>query len=80
MKSTAFTNTSCPHYPCHEGLAELNCLFCYCPLYSLGDCPGTPEPVEKNGRTFKSCANCVFPHKPENQPVIEQLLKEHYCH
>ena len=25
-----FCNTACQYYPCHEGLEEINCLFCYC--------------------------------------------------
>ena len=34
-----FQNSACPYFPCHEkGNKEFfNCLFCYCPLYALGD-------------------------------------------
>lgn len=28
-----FFNRECQYYPCHEGIEEMNCLFCYCPLY-----------------------------------------------
>ena len=28
-----FSNRECQYYPCHEGIEEMNCLFCYCPLY-----------------------------------------------
>ena len=36
--SRFFQNRECPHFPCHRGIAaeEFNCLFCYCPLYTLG--------------------------------------------
>ncbi|MFW5671451.1 MAG: cysteine-rich small domain-containing protein, partial [Acetivibrio ethanolgignens] len=29
-----FENRECKYFPCHKGLKELNCLFCYCPLYN----------------------------------------------
>ena len=35
---TYFANRECKFYPCHSGAGEdFNCLFCYCPLYALGD-------------------------------------------
>ena len=38
-----FSNTACEHFPCHEGVAagRFNCLFCYCPLYALGEACGS---------------------------------------
>ena len=57
-----FQNKSCEFFPCHEGVAEedFNCLFCYCPLYTLGpDCGGAFRYLE-NG--VKSCEACTFPH------------------
>ena len=38
-----FSNRECQYYPCHEGIEEMNCLFCYCPLYERRHCPGNPE-------------------------------------
>jgi len=38
-----FQNSKCEYFPCHKGVKEedFNCLFCYCPLYMLGeDCGG----------------------------------------
>ncbi|MBQ3009245.1 MAG: metal-binding protein, partial [Oscillospiraceae bacterium] len=29
-----FENRDCEYYPCHKTDHPLNCLFCYCPLYS----------------------------------------------
>ena len=34
-----YCNHECEYFPCHkvpEGF-DFNCLFCYCPLYALGD-------------------------------------------
>lgn len=33
-----FQNKECEYFPCHKGVKEedFNCLFCYCPLYTLG--------------------------------------------
>ena len=56
-------------------LEELNCLFCYCPLYHLKDCPGNPVFKEKNGRTIKVCINCTFPHKAENYDEVIMRLR-----
>lgn len=56
-----FRNTECEYYPCHKTENEFfNCLFCYCPLYVLGeDCGGnftfTPQGI-------KDCSNCLIPH------------------
>lgn len=38
-----FQNKACEFFPCHKGADPdaFNCLFCYCPLYALGeDCHG----------------------------------------
>lgn len=34
-----FQNKLCEFYPCHPGAdpETFSCLFCYCPLYALGD-------------------------------------------
>lgn len=69
-----FENKDCKYYPCHTGVKELNCLFCYCPLYSLENCPGTYECAEVNGKQVKDCTNCTFPHQLENYDKIIQIL------
>lgn len=75
-----FANMACRYYPCHEGLSEINCLFCYCPLYEREDCPGTPEYVKKkDGSVIRSCVHCVFPHRAENYPAMMKLLSEASC-
>lgn len=59
---TFFANTSCKYYPCHENANpdSFNCLFCYCPLYALGDkCGGNYLYTDKG---IKDCSACLLPH------------------
>lgn len=68
-----FKNTECRYFPCHKGADEedFNCLFCYCPLYLLGEkCGG--DYVIKNG--VKSCINCTRPHDPANYEDIIRMV------
>ena len=76
MKNSSrfFENKECEYYPCHEGLEDFNCLFCYCPLHKLEHCPGTPSFIEVSGKMIKDCSNCTFPHEPENYDVIMKFL------
>ncbi|MCR4908383.1 MAG: metal-binding protein [Lachnospiraceae bacterium] len=71
-----FENKDCRFYPCHEGMEEINCLFCYCPFFFLRDCPGTPRITEKDGKKIRVCTDCAFPHRPENYPEMIRLLKD----
>ncbi len=70
-----FENTECKYFPCHKGLDELNCLFCYCPLYNREKCPGNPQFVEKDGKMIKVCTDCTFSHRPENYDVVVGILR-----
>lgn len=70
-----FENRECKYFPCHEGLEEVNCLFCYCPFYGRKKCPGNPKFKEKNGKHIKVCTDCTFPHQPENYEIITELLR-----
>lgn len=69
-----FENRSCEYYPCHSGIEEINCLFCFCPLYRMENCPGNPWYKEINGKNVKVCSDCVFPHRPENYELIMKIL------
>ncbi|MBR5874133.1 MAG: metal-binding protein [Oscillospiraceae bacterium] len=69
-----FNNSRCEYYPCHKADFPLNCLFCFCPLYSKDKCPGTPRYIIVNGAKIKDCSDCVFPHKAENYETILKLL------
>jgi len=73
-----FENRDCKYYPCHKGTDEINCLFCYCPMYRLESCPGNPSyKITGDGRQIKVCTECTFPHQRENYPkVLERLKRE----
>ena len=60
--SSFFQNRACEHFPCHEGVApeEFNCLFCYCPLYALGDTCGGAFRYSASG--VKVCTDCTLLH------------------
>lgn len=73
--SSFFANKDCKYYPCHSGGEEINCLFCYCPLYHMENCPGLNEYKEIGGKKVKVCTNCSFPHKPENYDQVVSLLR-----
>ena len=77
--SRFFENRECEYFPCHKGLEDFNCMFCYCPMYRLEQCPGNPAYKEKNGTTIKVCTNCTFPHKPENHAKIVEILRKMNC-
>lgn len=70
-----FENRDCKYFPCHEGVDEFNCLFCYCPLYLREHCPGNSRFIERDGRRIKDCTNCTFPHQYENYDAVVGLLK-----
>ena len=71
-----FENKDCKYFPCHKGMGNFNCLFCYCPMYMLEKCPGKPEYWERDGKKIKVCSNCTFPHQPENYDIIMEILKK----
>lgn len=70
-----FENKACKYYPCHEGMTELNCLFCYCPMYRMDNCPGNKTYIERDGKKIKNCTDCTFPHRIENYEKIIKILK-----
>ena len=72
-----FSNKECKYFPCQTmpDNSEFNCLFCFCPLYTLYDkCGGNFKfGGEKN---FKTCIDCHLPHTPEYYDIIMNILKE----
>ncbi|MCR5053706.1 MAG: cysteine-rich small domain-containing protein [Lachnospiraceae bacterium] len=72
--SRFFSNKECEYYPCHESGEDINCLFCYCPLY-LYECPGNYRITEKDGKKIKNCRECTFPHEKENFEKVIAILK-----
>ena len=65
-----FSNRECEYFPCHKGVdpEEFNCLFCYCPLYALGEDCGGGFKILKNG--VKDCSSCTLPHRKESYGKI----------
>ena len=45
-----FENRDCQYYPCHKGMAEMNCLFCYCPCISSRIAPESGYRLNGTGR------------------------------
>ena len=71
-----FSHKKCEYFPCHEGVdpEEFNCLFCYCPLYALGEqCGGRFSYTEKG---YKDCSACTIPHRRKNYGYIIGKYKE----
>jgi len=79
-----FCNSNCKYFPCHKGVPEkeFNCLFCYCPLYALGEKCGGNFKFRENG--IKDCTGCTIPHCADNyehiiklcRSVVEQVRKK----
>ena len=65
-----FQNRECEYFPCHEGAdpETFSCLFCYCPLYALGDQCGGCFSYTASG--IKDCSCCLRPHRAENYEAI----------
>ncbi|MBQ9060924.1 MAG: cysteine-rich small domain-containing protein [Firmicutes bacterium] len=71
-----FQHKECEFFPCHEVKNEnnFNCLFCYCPLYALGDsCGGNFKYTEKG---VKDCSKCGLPHSPGGYDYIMDKFGE----
>lgn len=78
-----FQNRECEYFPCHKGAdpENFNCLFCYCPLYALGETCGGGFTYTENG--IKDCSNCLRPHRKdayekimEKMPQLLELAKK----
>ena len=67
-------NRKCEFFPCHKGMKEddFSCLFCYCPLYALGDQCGGNFAYLENG--IKDCSRCLIPHRRENYDRIMEKM------
>lgn len=69
-----FQNSACEYFPCHKGVdpENFNCLFCYCPLYALGESCGGSFTYTEHG--IKDCSNCLKPHRRENYEKIMEKM------
>ena len=66
MPNDFYQNRDCEYFPCHPNAIPetFSCLFCYCPLYALGDRCGGNYIYTNDG--IKDCTNCLRPHRREN--------------
>lgn len=71
-----FQNRECEHFPCHANAdpERFSCLFCYCPLYCLGERCGGNFQYTENG--IKDCSACLRPHLRENYSAICKKMEE----
>jgi Zn-finger protein len=75
MSYKYFCNERCDFYPCHKNIDKdnFNCLFCYCPLYTL-KCNGNYTMIDDK---IKDCSNCTVPHDVSNyDKIIKRLYDE----
>ena len=70
-----FQNKECEYFPCHAGAdpEKFSCLFCYCPLYALGDKCGGNFTYTAGG--LKDCSGCLRPHCRENYGKITENME-----
>lgn len=71
-----FQHKKCEFFPCHQtnDPDNFNCLFCYCPLYALGDQCGGNYRYMDNG--VKDCSACLVPHIRKNYGYIISKFAE----
>ena len=71
-----FSHKDCEFFPCHPGAdrENFNCLFCFCPLYALGENCGGSYSLLPNG--VKDCSRCLYPHEKEHYDAIMAKLKK----
>ena len=65
-----FSHRDCEHFPCHKVKddKDFNCLFCFCPLYALGERCGGNFRYTDNG--IKDCTNCLIPHSKRGYDYV----------
>lgn len=66
-----FSNKECEYFPCHktDDKDNFNCIFCYCPLYALGENCGGNFKYTDSG--IKDCSNCIVPHSEKGYDYIK---------
>lgn len=69
-----FQNSGCEYFPCHKtpDPENFNCLFCFCPLYSLGEDCGGNFTVTSSG--VKDCSGCAIPHEPGGYDYVMKRI------
>ena len=75
-KYSYFQHRECEFFPCHKTADKntFNCLFCYCPLYTLGNhCGGNFSYTDKG---VKDCSNCLIPHSKNGYEYITSRFND----
>jgi Zn-finger protein len=67
-----FENKGCSKYPCHKIVEDINCLFCFCPLYHT-NCGGTFLYTPSG---IKDCSHCIIPHTKSGWDYIIDKIGE----
>ena len=70
-----FENRKCEFYPCHRDMENVNCLFCYCPLYTQ-ECGGDFTIFAG----IKDCSQCTLPHQIGGYEFILEALTHNLKH
>ena len=71
-----FCHKACEFFPCHstDDPDNFNCLFCYCPLYALGERCGGNYTYTQSG--IKDCSACMLPHRRKNYDYVIEKFSE----
>ena len=71
-----YQHRECEYFPCHKHAdpETFSCLFCFCPLYALGENCGGNFTYTENGT--KDCSNCLRPHSRDQYEAICNKLSE----
>lgn len=68
-------NKHCEFYPCHKQDVALNCMFCFCPLFTV-ECGGDYTVfADEHGEHKKDCSSCTLNHRPEAHDIIMKALE-----
>lgn len=75
-KYSFFQHRDCEFFPCHktDKPGNFNCLFCYCPLYTLGSACGGSCTWLPNG--IKDCSDCLVPHGRKSYSYVTSKFSE----
>jgi Zn-finger protein len=75
MPFNYFRNDDCEFFPCHAGIGfdDFNCLFCFCPLFFVGNCGGEYTLLDGG---WKDCSLCTLNHRRENYQLVIDTLKQ----
>ena len=72
MSFKTFANKACKYYPCHHiTYGDMNCLFCFCPLFHMENCGGNYT----IGKCGKDCSACTLPHGSDGYDIVIAKLK-----